>query len=391
MPQCPPGPSPRIFIYDIPQSLLRRPTPWRLVYDVGAWIRKSPHWERQGDCADYFFVPMHPENMVNGRMTGDASFARLYAYIRETWPYWNRTVDAGTARHFHMLPCDHGPGDCGYDRPLIPNKWSPGMHSLVQQNQRNHVVGFLNRSDANYIRRTWGGMWEQLNPSSPARLVFYLVYNGWADQLRSKVGQCRSCFHAGLDVRATPPAHTHVAARAHPSCNTHLTPIALRRSADLMQPVLTLSFFFCADPATDARGARVWPVVRPRPQGPAAAEEAAARQPRSGGAVGGAAAAAAARPAGCTRRAGLARFAAPRVCGRGVHAAAGRGGRGAAGQLQPLLGGRGEALPLRRGQGGCITYPAPLHRLDRLHRLPASVACIGCCRCASTTTLSGAH
>ena len=114
MPRCSAGPSPRIFIYDIPRSLLSRPTPWRLVYDVGAWIRKSPHWERHGDCADYFFVPMHPENMVNGRMTGDASFARLYAYIRETWPYWNRTVDAGTARHFHLLPCDHGPGDCGY-------------------------------------------------------------------------------------------------------------------------------------------------------------------------------------------------------------------------------------------------------------------------------------
>ena len=118
MPHCSAGPSPRIFICDIPRSLLSRPTPWRLVYDVGAWIRKSPHWERHGDCADYFFVPMHPENMINGRMTGDASFARLYAYIRETWPYWNRTVDAGTARHFHLLPCDHGPGDCGYGQLL---------------------------------------------------------------------------------------------------------------------------------------------------------------------------------------------------------------------------------------------------------------------------------
>ena len=76
MPHCSAGPSPRIFIYDIPRSLLSRPTLWRLVYGVGAWIRKSPHWERHGDCADYFFVPMHPENMVNGRMMGNASFAR---------------------------------------------------------------------------------------------------------------------------------------------------------------------------------------------------------------------------------------------------------------------------------------------------------------------------
>ena len=263
MPYCK-GPSPRIFIYDIPQSLLSRPTPWRLVYDVGAWIRNSPHWERQGDCADYFFVPMHPENVANGRMTGDASFARLYAYIRETWPYWNRTVDEGTARHFHMLPCDHGPGDCGYDRPLIPNKWSPGVHSLAEQNQRNHVVGFHNRSDANYIRRTWGGLWEQLNPASPSRLVFYLVYNGAADQLRSKIGQCRSCFHHGLDVRAHP-------ASTHPCLGTsvwnlagshgqrtpckHACMRAARRAQAVCRPHAARADSCCADPATDARGA----------------------------------------------------------------------------------------------------------------------------------------
>lgn len=178
---------------------------WRLVADVGEWIRKSPHWESQGDCADYFFVPMHPENMVKGRKTGDVNFARLYKYIREEWPYWNRTVDAGTARHFHLLPCDHGPGDCGYDQPLIPNKWSPG-YPLVEQNRRNQVFR-MNQSDANFIRREWGGRWEHLNPASPARLVFYLEYNGWADQLRTKSGVCRNCFQHGLDVRDTYAKH----------------------------------------------------------------------------------------------------------------------------------------------------------------------------------------
>ena len=140
MPHCSAGPSPRIFIYDIPRSLLSRPTPWRLVYDVGAWIRKSPHWERHGDCADYFFVPMHPENMINGRMTGDASFARLYAYIRETWPYWNRTVDAGTARHFHLLPCDHGPGDCGYGQLLAISFSFATIGEQVQEHVCRHAL-----------------------------------------------------------------------------------------------------------------------------------------------------------------------------------------------------------------------------------------------------------
>jgi len=206
--------SPRIFIYDVPRSLLPRPTGWRLVHDVGVWIRSSRYWEPDGDCADYLFVPMHPDGMVNGRLVGDASFARLYSYIRQTWPYWNRSVDDGVARHFHLLPCDHGPGDCGYDRPLIPSKWSPGP-SVAEQNRRNNVRSFKDPSDADFIRRTWGSGWEFLNPASPSRLVFYLMYNGWADQLRTNTGHCRNCFQHGLDVRGA--AHTHLARRLSPA------------------------------------------------------------------------------------------------------------------------------------------------------------------------------
>ena len=91
-------------------------------------------------CADYFFVPMRPENMVNGRMTGDASFARLYAYIRETWPYWNRTVDAGTARHFHLLPCVHGPGDCGYGQLLAISFSFATIGEQVQEHVCRHAL-----------------------------------------------------------------------------------------------------------------------------------------------------------------------------------------------------------------------------------------------------------
>lgn len=207
------GPSPRIFVYDgIPRTLLPKPVGWRLLNDVGVWMRNSPHYEPLGECADYFFVPMHPENMVENRMVGDYNMARLYAYIRERWPFWNQSVEAGTARHFHLLPCDHGPGDCAYDRPLIPNKWSPG-ESLVQQNRRNNVNAFKYKAGADFIRRAWGSGWEHLNPASPQRLVFYLTYNGWPDQLRSNSGHCRNCFQHGLDVRR--PRHRTRGAAAH--------------------------------------------------------------------------------------------------------------------------------------------------------------------------------
>ena len=31
------------------------------------------------------------------------------------------------------------------------------------------------------IQRTWGEGWELINPASPARLVSFLIFNGWGD------------------------------------------------------------------------------------------------------------------------------------------------------------------------------------------------------------------
>ena len=217
---------PRVYVYNLPRSVLPRPIGWRLVNELGFMIQESPHNERDGECADYFFVPMHPDNLVQGRVTGDASVARVFQYIRMTWPYFNRSVAEGRARHFWLLPCDHGPGDCAYDRPVYPDKWSPGVMSKADQNRKNQVRGFLNPSDADWIRSTWGSEWELLNPASPSRLVFFLVYNGWADQLRTGSGHCRNCFLHGLDIRMpTPEGH-----ECGPWCGMHhKLPITIKR------------------------------------------------------------------------------------------------------------------------------------------------------------------
>ena len=55
----------------------------------------------------------------------------------------------------------------------------------------------------------WGADWELINPASPRRLLFFLQYNGWADQLQNTRGLCINCFQAGLDVRLpTPEDHS---------------------------------------------------------------------------------------------------------------------------------------------------------------------------------------
>ena len=54
----------------------------------------------------------------------DSKVAELVAWARAKYPFWNRTARAGQARHFWLLPCDHGPGDCAYSRPHVPFKYA---------------------------------------------------------------------------------------------------------------------------------------------------------------------------------------------------------------------------------------------------------------------------
>ena len=218
------APSPRIFIYEnlhrvpggapsetgAPRNLLPPPNLWRNSRHVTDWIRASAHNELDGDCADYFLLPGYPPNRFG---EGDLGIARLFDHLRQTWPYWNRTVAAGTARHLWMLPCDHGPGDCGYDRPLLPNKYSTERpRCSAGPSQR------CSTSARAEIERLWGGgRWEQLNPASPERLVISLQFNGWADYYRGQNGHCVSCFAHGLDVRLpTPESHL-----CGPLCGLH--------------------------------------------------------------------------------------------------------------------------------------------------------------------------
>ena len=209
---CSPSlPKPRIFIYDLPRRVLPRQGNWRLTVDLPRWLASSPFVETSGECADYYLVPSYPHNCVSDRkdqLCGDGNTARAFDYIRTRWPWWNRTARMGVARHVMLLPCDDGPGGCAFDRPIVPNKWSPGTMPQAEQDARNRVALFRDAADAAYLRRTWGDDWEQINPASPSRLLLFLTLNGGADGLLDPRGACRTCFAHGLDIRLpAPEAH----------------------------------------------------------------------------------------------------------------------------------------------------------------------------------------
>ncbi|KAL1520662.1 hypothetical protein AB1Y20_022234 [Prymnesium parvum] len=209
-------PRPRVFTYHLPAHIAPPASAWRLARPLVEWVRASRFHEADGACADFFLVPSHPSK------SDDAAVARLFGYIRAAWPWWNLTAGRGLARHLLLLPCDHGPGDCAFSRPIAPNKWA-------------HLSPRRRRRAAEDPLAAWGGAaWELLNPASPARAVVFLQYNGKADQLAHREGRCVVCFQPGLDVRLPTP-ETHMCG---PLCGMHAVadergrtplPVALQR------------------------------------------------------------------------------------------------------------------------------------------------------------------
>ena len=159
MPECNAS-HPRIFIY--PDSI--GTPPWNMQYDarldfLAARIRSSQFYTADGSCADYFIV----HNYV-GQYTSSAFVLRTFERIAQSFPHWNRTHQTGLVRHLVISPCDHGPGDCMFDRNGMPALSAGGVVP-----------------------------WSALDPSSARRRIGFLTLNG---QLEAPTN-----FHRGLDIR----------------------------------------------------------------------------------------------------------------------------------------------------------------------------------------------
>ncbi len=150
-------PRPRVHIYELPTSLVSWPPPtWRHVRALWVWLKASRYIEPNPICADYFLVPSYPHNRDSqGRDVGDLRMMQLFDYIRMRYPFFNHTLRTGRPNHFMLLPCDHGPGDCAFSRPIAPNKYR-----LLSQRPS---------AFAHKIPDGWADLWEAINPASPAR------------------------------------------------------------------------------------------------------------------------------------------------------------------------------------------------------------------------------
>ena len=175
-----PSQRPRIYVYELPPHLLPPPSGWRHVRAIKAWIEASRFYERNPFCADYFLVPSHAANRIprdDGEKghwdVGDYRVAAAFAYLRDRFPFWNRTVRLAQPRHLMLLPCDHGPGDCAYSRPNLPYKYAPRAAADASGTPWWKFLPRAYRRDE--IERMWGEGWELLNPASPARLVVFLT------------------------------------------------------------------------------------------------------------------------------------------------------------------------------------------------------------------------
>ena len=148
------APRPRIFWYPSPLPPWQREVNWRWRFLPSA-VRESKHHTTDGDCADYFVIS-------NSEGASTAKTIRMFELLGARWPWWNRTIEYNVTRHIMQTPCDHGPGDCFYDRRWTSKHGDPSLP-------------------------------DRLRPSSPRRLVSFLTPTG--------AGGAYNYFIRGLDIR----------------------------------------------------------------------------------------------------------------------------------------------------------------------------------------------
>jgi hypothetical protein len=106
-------------------------------------------------------------NYVGGPVS-DKKVLALFDRLATDYPHWNRTYASGPVRHLLISPCDHGPGDCMYDR-------------------KPRDDGFLDDRPGAVVR------WQDVDFRSAKRRVAMLTLNGAAGPV--------NYFQPRLDLR----------------------------------------------------------------------------------------------------------------------------------------------------------------------------------------------
>jgi len=117
----PPGPSQpevKIWVYPLDSAKWDRHC-WQTAF-CDQLLRRmyiSGHITEDPEQADYYYIP-HPLPFERNGAANTTILLQLFKEIWTRWPYFNQTVAAGEARHIMLLVCDHGPGDCSWQRPI---------------------------------------------------------------------------------------------------------------------------------------------------------------------------------------------------------------------------------------------------------------------------------
>ena len=155
---------PSIYIYPNPLPPWTKAGDWRFS-GLSKEIRRSAHYTADGSCADFFFLS-NQEGL--GRST--PRVVQMIEQLARDHPFWNRSMARGHARHLLLSPCDHGPGDCMYDRS----------------------IQFTRKTPEERVPRA-------VNPASPERQLAFLSPNGMPGGVNHHI--------AGLDVRLPQDEH----------------------------------------------------------------------------------------------------------------------------------------------------------------------------------------
>lgn len=189
------GPRPRLYVYNESIGI----PPWSMSYNARLGhlpeiVRRSEHHTLQGECADFFLVhnyvsPTHSEPRSNQRVLA------LFERLAHEFTFFNRS---GPRSHLLISPCDHGPGDCMFERDA---------------------------QTPPHVAASAAVQWADLDPKSSRRRVGFLTLSGSPHPNPTN-------FLRGLDIRL-PASDLH---QCGPFCGSpHIDALQIRHAKRILR------------------------------------------------------------------------------------------------------------------------------------------------------------
>ena len=172
---------PKVHVYDMPPEFCSC-TAFRSCDAMRDAIKDSRYHTEDPSKADFFILPY---TMAEGDVQSDEGLVRAFKYVGTRFPYLNRSIAEPMhvgPTHFIFTLCDHGPGDCLYERPLGRQTQLFESNPWAAPNTFGRKIGFL----------TLSGVRDGVDGHD----------NGDA-----YLKHCVTCFIRGIDIRISQTQH----------------------------------------------------------------------------------------------------------------------------------------------------------------------------------------